>query len=371
MRKTAFEQLQVLRFMKAHENWKDLLVAAPYYLKISTDGEYTLLKYNQLNSDFHEEIVRECRGLIVDAQLNPVCIPFFKFGNYGESYCPQMDWDTIRVQEKIDGSLMKVWFDRGAWHISTNGTIDAHRASLPNAQEDPNAPFTTFGQLFDAAAAASGLDYDRLNPENTYIFELVSPYNQVVVPYRELALYHLGTRNNRTAQECEEDIGIQKPRSFPMRSLQDCIAAAAQLPYDAEGYVAVDGQYNRVKIKSPKYIAVAYTKNYADNPTFLTKRIIDIIRSNEIAEFLLYCPEHRAALEDIQARMRVLADRWQKKADVLATMTFASQKEFALYVRQDDAQVYLFEWRRSGISAEDFLRKQSCEKIAELIFGKG
>ena len=95
--------LKVIDFIKKNENWREILAGEPYFLKIVEDEGYILLKYNQLSSDFNNEIVRECRGLILDVDYNPVCVPFFKFGNYGESYCPEID--CITRHRSISGAF--------------------------------------------------------------------------------------------------------------------------------------------------------------------------------------------------------------------------------------------------------------------------
>ena len=56
--------MKVLDFIRENANWEEILAGAPYHIKASWDGNYVLLKYNQLASDFNEEIVRECRGSI-------------------------------------------------------------------------------------------------------------------------------------------------------------------------------------------------------------------------------------------------------------------------------------------------------------------
>ena len=123
-------KLELREFILSHDNWEELLTAEPYYLKISRDDEYIMFKYNQVFSDFNIPLVREARGIIFrESDWECVCHPFDKFGNYGESYCPEIDWKTTSVQEKVDGSLIKFWYDNG-WHISTNGTIDAFKANL-------------------------------------------------------------------------------------------------------------------------------------------------------------------------------------------------------------------------------------------------
>ena len=65
-----------------------------------------MFKYDQLNSDFHNDIVKECRGLILDADtFEVVSYPFNKFFNYGEQYADDVDWHTAYVTEKLDGCV--------------------------------------------------------------------------------------------------------------------------------------------------------------------------------------------------------------------------------------------------------------------------
>ncbi|MDR1158299.1 MAG: hypothetical protein LBK75_08390 [Oscillospiraceae bacterium] len=73
------------------------------YVKTKRDGGFVLLRYDQIRSDFMQPLVRECRGVILDEsdEYRPVCVPFFKFGNYGESYVPDIDWSSAVVQEEF------------------------------------------------------------------------------------------------------------------------------------------------------------------------------------------------------------------------------------------------------------------------------
>ena len=56
--------LKIIDFINQNKNWRDILSEAPYYLSIKDDGEYTILKYNQISSDFSNDYVKESRGLI-------------------------------------------------------------------------------------------------------------------------------------------------------------------------------------------------------------------------------------------------------------------------------------------------------------------
>ena len=104
------KKLAVQQFIEQHSDWEKLLQEKPYCMTISRDKMFgrnlVMLKYSQIDSDFKNEIVRECRGLILDEDtFEPVCVPFFKFGNYGESYCPEIDWKSCWVGEKLDGCV--------------------------------------------------------------------------------------------------------------------------------------------------------------------------------------------------------------------------------------------------------------------------
>ena len=246
-------------FILAHpEDW-DRRLMKDYSLRVKKDGDYAIFNYN-IVADFYDPIVQEARGIIIDtARLRVVCWPFRKFGNHSEGYADPIDWASARVLEKVDGSIIKLWFDdkKGDWQFSTNGTIRAECAGVEGA------PLLTYGGLVAEAENYGDIPFDALDRTLTYIFELVSPKARVVIPYEKTLLYHTGTRSNLTGEELEVDIGIRKPASYPIGSLEDCLTAAAALNRNNgsdevtyEGFVVVDKDYHRVKIKSMDYITV-------------------------------------------------------------------------------------------------------------------
>ena len=303
-------------FCMTHDNWEELLTQAPYSLKLSEDGPYVMFKYNQIESDFNNPIVREARGIIFrkGEWNNPVCWAFNKFGNYGEGWVEDIDWSTVFVSEKIDGSLMKVWWD-GEWKISTNGTIDAYKAELGDAR------MTNFGKYFTTTI----LKYYptcsnflcELDTNLTYMFELVGPYNRIVIPYDEPAIYFLGARNKYTGEEfnCSTLVAgslnmgrFHLPKQYPLTSIDDCVDIAGTLSWDNEGFVACDAQFNRVKIKSPAYVMAHFARN---NNVITRKHLINIVVNNEIAEFLCYASDYKAEIDTCKA----LIDKYYIIAD--------------------------------------------------------
>jgi hypothetical protein len=220
-------RLELLDFIEEHENWKELLQEKPFSISVKEDDNYILLSYSMIDSDFSLEIVRECRGIILrKSDLKPVCIPFFKFFNAQEGHASEIDWSSARVQEKLDGSLIKCWFDNGMWHISTNGTIDASNAELQMSMGDVR----NYYDLFMSADNVSERLFERLDENKTYMFEIVSPLNRIVVPYKRTEAYHIGTRDNNTLEESNEYIGVYKPNEFELYNLDDCFRTAEILP---------------------------------------------------------------------------------------------------------------------------------------------
>jgi hypothetical protein len=355
--------LKTITFINANPDWRERLSAEPYNLVIKEDGGFVMLNYSQRDSDFEDEIVRECRGVILDASLTPVCVPFFKFGNYGESYAAKIDWATAKVEEKIDGSLIKLWHYNGKWNTATDGTIFA-TSPVMKATGAVSEQFSTFADLFRAGAGRAGLDYNRLDTGCTYMFELVSPYNRVIVPYEDIDIYHIGTRDNSTLKEFECDIGVKKPAVYDCGNITDLIEMASRLRYCEEGYVVKDGTYNRIKVKGPAYVACHYLLQGVND-----RKLLDLIRKNESAEFLTYFPEYKQNIDALAERFENLVNYLNAFVrDNVETARFETRKDFAAFASKTLFPAFLFGWY-DGRAADprEWLWGMQNEKIIEHI----
>ena len=345
-------------YCATHDDWENELAAAPYYLKIKYDGRYVMFSYNQLASDFNNELVREARGIIFRTGEwdYPVCWAFNKFGNYGESYAPEIDWETAMVTEKIDGSLIKVWYDE-KWHVSTNGTIDAYLAEIGDAK------MKNFGDYFELAIQKYYGSFEeftqRLGENLTYMFELVGPYNRVVIPYEEVDVYYLGARSKVSGVEYRHRSGINKlptPKEYPLTSLEDCVRAAEEMEWDSEGFVVVDGYGNRVKIKSPAYVMAHFARN---NNVITRKHLLQIILSNETAEFLCYASDYAEELQAVQDSMNEYKETCERYARALsAAAAMLERRIYAKFVMALPKVYweYLFLNYERLVSAEEYTK---------------
>lgn len=373
------------------EDWEAKLTAAPYCVKISRETMFgrrlVMFKYSQFDSDFTDPLVRECRGIILDEDtFDVVSYAFDKFGNYGEPYCPEIDWKTARVGEKLDGSLCKlVKFPDGNLLISTNGSIDAFKTNL---QEQIGCPFSTFGDLVLEAARAEMARKkltvpvpkttwlaNMLKPGCTYMFELTSPYNKIVVPQTETRLNFLGCRDNETLEETYfTDHPLAKvfrtPKVFPLASLDDCIAAAKELTLDHEGYVVCDAAFNRVKVKSPLYVSAHYMRS--DDGTLSHRRAAELIKENQTEEFLTYFPEYTEDFAKIRGTLDAYSGRIDRTYAKLVSLGLGSRKEQAAWILANakDISGCLFKMLDGKITAgREWIYALTADKMAELLKG--
>lgn len=301
--------LKIQEFILAHDNWRELLADAPYNLKIQEDDGFVLFKYNQISSDFHEEICKEARGLILDSQDNfrVVRYAFKKFFNVDEPFAAHINWNSAVATEKIDGSIMSVWYARGKWHLSTNGTIDAFKAELNSV-----GPYKTFGELFESVLPLSAFVGNRYEPY-CLTFELVSPYNKVVIDYPKTKVYLLSARNmlsedlheTPAVEVVAKELNVARPKLWVLEDEKEYRDLVASMPEGHEGIVVQDNNYERVKIKTLLYFQL---HRIANNGKMTLERIVDLIKANDTDEFLAYFPEYNEIFADVRKRIEVCWD---------------------------------------------------------------
>lgn len=359
-------QMPVLDFMNTFYDWELRLKLSPFCCNVKKDGEYVLLQYQQLNSDFSSRVVQECRGSIFrkDERANwtYVCRPFDKFFNYGQSEAATVDWDTARVLEKVDGSLTKLWSDKGEWHLSTNGNIDAFKAPVSDLGY-------SYGDVFNRAL---GHDFRllgaQLDPEYTYMFELTSPDTQLVVPYPD-GVWYLSRRHTQTGVEQFDRPnlpGVKLPKEFHMDKFEDVLAVVQAMPKEEEGVVINDADGNRIKVKSPEYLIASHLEN---NKMVSNRNLVVYMQEGKIDDFLAYCPQYTSRVEGIQERIRAkcaeLDDAWGR----YQASASLPRKEFAeLIAGEKKCKPFLFaKLERSELTSEEYIMSQLTPALMRML----
>lgn len=303
------------------------------------DGNKIILKYDQIESDMSISEVQDCRGLILEMNTWKIMsMSFRKFFNSEETNAAKIDWNTAQVLEKLDGSMIQVYWDwnKNQWFAATTGTAEGEG-------EVNNKLGTTFNELFwNTVTEKYGFDKSKLSKNYTYVFELTTPYNIVVKPHGESSATLITIRNNETIEELSfEAIGIAARglniplvKSFDLNkgNMGAIIRTFEGMSWSEEGYVVVDANFNRVKIKNPAYVAVHHLKGKTAEHNILT-----IVKSNEIEEFASTFPERQEELFKLKANYDALViklkDTWVKlEVSRPKNITPAERKRFAAAV---------------------------------------
>jgi hypothetical protein len=289
--------LQIQKYIKEHGLDKAVRV---FQLKTREYEHKVLLKYDQLVSPtlMANIEVQECRGLILEkGTWNVMSLAFTKFFNSEEGNAAKIDWDTAHVLEKLDGTMIQVYWDWHAnkWFAATTGTAEGEG-------EVNNKNGTTFNDLFwDTVNNKYTFNECLLNKDFVYVFELTTPYNIVVKPHGESSATLLTVRNRETLVELSGkalemaavslDIPLVKSFDINAKNVGHLLKTFEGMPWSEEGYVVRDGNDNRVKVKNPAYVAVHHLKGKTAE-----HNIITIVKSNEIEEFASTFPERKDEL---------------------------------------------------------------------------
>jgi hypothetical protein len=281
-----------------------------------------LLKYSQIDSPFSEEIVRECRGLILDEanDWNVVCFSMGKFFNFGEGHAAKIDWTTARVAEKVDGSLCQLFVYDGRWMFATSGS--------PDGGGNVSDYSFSFNEFFWKTFT------HKLPPVDCgkcFWFELTSIFNKIVVVHPEPSITLLGGRDLTTMKELTVEEAhkyfpdCKVAKQFPLTSFDEIIKSYETFSgLKQEGYVVCDGQFNRTKCKHPQYSAAHHLKDALGS----RRAIVEIVRNGEIEEVIATLPEYTDILREAKSKFDALVLELESDYDKIKDEE--TQKSFAM-----------------------------------------
>jgi hypothetical protein len=260
-----------------------------------------LLKYDRM-ADKSIPIVQESRGIILSVNnFEVISIPLRKFGNHGEAYAPtDLDITKCRILEKCDGSCFGLYWDQfnEKWYVQTMGQVEAEKTmrGFGIGTQFTDTWATLFWNTFHKYTEKDTLE--KLDKDWTYIFELCTPWNKVVVTHSEPKLYFLAMRNKKTFQEDWTENSIlydifDKPKVYNHTNIDEVLKIAKeQLSKEDEGFILVDENFRRVKIKSAQYVAEHY-----HSTTVTLESIAQVVFLNEQDEWLLTFPEYKDVID--------------------------------------------------------------------------
>jgi len=325
--------MKVINYLKKYGIEK---LEAEFAIKVRHYDDRFTLNYNQIDSPKTHPITMECRGLILNYDFEVVSRSFDRFFNWDEApeQSEAFSFKGAVLLEKCDGSLIKLYHYEGQWTFSTRGTAFA---------EAETALGTSFNDLVmetievdDLQDACKDLDTDI-----TFIFEIISPKNRIVTPYKKSELVLLGSRYNTNGfyVHARQPIYIfantRPAKEFKISTEEGLLEFVNDRGGLQEGVVAYDPLSGvRKKLKAEAYIAVHRLRGEG---ILTPRRIIDLVVTGETDEYLSYFPEDTPTIEPYLDKLDSLCHSmdciWYETAEIV------NQKQFALEVAH-----YNFSW---------------------------
>jgi len=318
-------------------------------------------------------------------EIEVLAWPMCRFYNFGDPSAVNIDWShpSLRVYEKVDGTCIICYWDplHGKWHA---GTRSVPEADLPINAGNLEIGEMTFSQLFLKALVRTREELSgpigwahcskcsvmreecahpdllcpkddkyphdwvvdgpdkviHLNKEMTYVFELVSPHNQIVVVYPEPRVYLLAARHTQTGREVPiESLRIEhvrRPKTWEIRDIASlsCFVDSAN-PAELEGAVVcvqTGASFQRLKVKNKTYVLAHKSK---DTVTSSVRNALEAVILEKADDIIPLVPK------DVQDRLLNM------------------QRAFGEYCQHIDANVATFRQEANGS------RKHYAEQVKE------
>lgn len=323
-----------------------------------TNGKISL-NYDQIEAKADDLLACECRGLTLEENtFNIVSFPFTRFFNLDDKTHtpPNFDWDSAEFQSKLDGTMIHVFWHDNKWHVGTRSRCEA---DVP--LNDCN---WTFSQLFDNTLRAMYVRNQIMvlntlpqtinrdffmnclggNKNYTYCFELTTIYNRVVCKYNESNITLLLVRNNTTFKEevpqkiidnmVTNPFNIKTVEKFSFSNIEDMIAIVRDFnPEDREGLVVVDKNFNRIKVKSPQYVAF---NKLNDSLSTSIKGCIEVILLGKDDDIIGMMPEYISnRISKLKPVIKFVLQKAQEEFEKIKHIDnmkeFAGQAEFTIW----------------------------------------
>lgn len=376
--------LEYLNGGKTLENLKQEF-GIDYKIEEIEGVDHITLNYCQISSPKGHPLADQCRGLTLYRDFGNVYKlagrTFDRFYNLGET-CAKPFPKNPFVYEKLDGSLIRVFYSpkTSQWVFGTRGTCKADGCNGQSTK--------TFQELITEALGGSVGRSNliaSMDTRCTYIFELVSPVNRIVTPYKETELVLLGIRSNiepyNYIDESVEAVFLgnvsyrnrhtgvrkvlRKAKEFHLTDENELQEFVESLDGLNEGVVVYDGDTGVpvCKIKASLYVKAHKMRGELG---LTPKRIASLVVDNEVDEYLAYFPDDAGRFTSYQEALHEMLDGLVRKFTV-AINTSKDQKEFALQVKDVLGNGILFSMKKTSESCLTTFNNMTENKKIELL----
>lgn len=224
---------------------------------------------------------------------------------------PPMRITNLIAEEFVEGTMLNVFYNDGAWEVATKQTVGAN---VRFYKETPD----TFYSMFLDAMGHVGLDFDMFDKKNCYSFVLQHPKNRIVVSFQAPELYLISvycitfTEDGNVFKIMNVNVSpevalhVKTPLVYnDWENYSDLIQEYASMNtrYECVGVMIhnpISGE--RCKIRNPVYEQVRQLRG---NQPKLQYQYLCLRKDGKVAEFLNYYPEYKREFSMYRDQMHV------------------------------------------------------------------
>ena len=234
----------------------DNIPIASFAYRLALIGDF--VKYNG---------ARNLRGITFREDTGEIiALPLHKFWNLNENEYTQLDKlqnkNILRVTEKYDGSLVYFFMLNNKLYCKTKLNSFAEQANWAMNIVNNN-------KILKSSII------ELIKNNYTPMFELISPRNQVVIPYTEEKLKYIGARNMINGTYNFNYIEGCDPVAEISIDDINVIVNTVKNYYGHEGFVVVFNDHDMIKIKNEEYLKLHRVKSNILNENTVARLALD------------------------------------------------------------------------------------------------
>jgi hypothetical protein len=289
------KELKVQKYLRSGKTLINLRQEYKIDFIVNAEQNSVVLNYSLL-TPMTTEIAKESRALILDLDSWDVIAKSMDAFDVPTSFktteiIEYFDWNNAFAIPKYDGCLMLLYFHQNQWFVGTRFSTDSNcNVYSPNSGETDLKWIDLFKQTLQDYGYSFEDFTNNLSSDKYYSFELCSRYNRNIVIYEESIIKIISIVDSSTLNEIDIDsfhLTEFLPNKIKVNSLNNVYELIKQNdnPVEVEGFVVIDSNFKRLKVKNDKYTSLGFKKYSSSDVAALKEYAVTIMVTASMTEW--------------------------------------------------------------------------------------